>query len=116
TRGGGPAEDSAPQRRPTPPARRSRGVSRARARVGGEARGACLGRCHGGGAAYPPCRTSQVPTADCRTNQGLPCTERCRLGDVSQGPGIRGRGTGLARPLVRCEERIGCGEPGAVCK
>ena len=39
------------------------------------------------------CRPSQVPTAsthDCRANQGLPCAERCRLGDVPQGRGLRG--------------------------
>jgi hypothetical protein len=63
TRGRGPAEASAPPRRPKAPAPRGCGVSRARARVGGEAPGACLGRCHDGGAAYPGCRPSPVPTA-----------------------------------------------------
>jgi hypothetical protein len=36
--------------------------------------------------------------------------KRRRLGDVPQGPGVRG--TGLARPLVQRQERVGCGEPG----
>jgi len=50
------------------------------------------------------------------TNQGLPCAKRRRLGDVPQRPGLRGRGTGLARSLVRREERVECGEPGVACR
>ena len=82
--------------------------------VGGKVRGP-RGRCHDSGAAYPRCRPSQVPavsTYACRANHGLPCSEQCRLGDVPQGPGLRGRGTGLACPLVRREERVGRGASG----
>src|SRR5215469_15235125 len=62
-----------------------------RVRMSAETHAACLGRCHDRGSAYPWCRPSQVPTAsthNCRANQGLPCAERCRLGDVPQGPSL----------------------------
>ncbi len=41
-----------------------------------------------------------------RTAQGLPFAERCRLGDVPPGPGVRGRGARLSGLLVRREESI----------
>ncbi len=48
----------------------------------------------------------------CRTNQGLSCAKRCRLGDVPRSSCFRRRGARLADPLVPRKGGLGFGEPG----